>query len=93
MGKSSNTSLRANQEKEEKMVEQLARNRLIIIKQSHEELIETKLISMGSIVDYKNGSIPSRIREINLILDEMETGKRIVDRLAVSCLIYCSTMS
>jgi two-component sensor histidine kinase len=93
MGKSSNTSLRASQEKEEKMVEQLARNRLIIIKQSHEELIETKLISMGSIVDYINGSIPSRIREINLILDEMETGKRIVDRLAVSCLIYCSTMS
>ena len=75
------------------MVEQLARNRLIIIKQSHEELIETKLISMGSIVDYINGSIPSRIKEINLILDEMETGKRIFDRLAVSCLIYRSTMS
>jgi hypothetical protein len=62
-------------------VEQLTTNRLVIIKQTHQKLIETKLISMGSIFDCISVSIPSWIGKIDLFLNELETSKEIVDRM------------
>ena len=62
-------------------MEQLTTNRLLIIKQTHQKLIETKLISMGSIFDYISVNIPIWIGKIDLSLNELETSKEIVDRM------------
>ena len=62
-------------------MEQLTTNRLVIIKQTHQKLIETKLISMGSIFDCISVNIPSWIGKIDLSLNELETSKEIVDRM------------
>ena len=62
-------------------MELLTTNRLVIIKQTHQKLIETKLISMGSIFDCIGVSILSWIGEIDLFLNELETSKEIVDRM------------
>ena len=60
-------------------MEQLTTNRLVIIKQTHQKLIETKLISMGSIFDCISVSIPSWIEKIDLFLNELEMSKEIID--------------
>ena len=62
-------------------MEQLTTNRLVIIKQTHQKLIKTKLISLGSIFDCINVSIPSWIGKIDLFLNELETSKEIFDRM------------
>ncbi len=62
-------------------MEQLTTNRLVIIKQTHQKLIETKLISLGSIFDCISVSIPSWIGKIDLFLNELETSTEIFDRM------------
>ena len=62
-------------------MEQLTTNRIIIIKQTNQKPIETKLILMGSIFDYISVSILTWIGKIDLFLNALETGKEIVDRM------------
>ena len=45
-------------------------------------MVETHLITMGSILHYIIGSISWWIREIKLVPNELETSKKIIDKLA-----------
>ena len=63
-------------------MKQLTTDRLIIIMQGHKKLVETHLITMGSILYCIIRSIPWWISEIKLVPYELETSKEIIDRLA-----------
>ena len=62
-------------------MEQLTTNKIVIIKQTNQKPIETKLISMGSIFDCISVSIPTWIGKIDLLLNASETSKEIFDRM------------
>jgi hypothetical protein len=53
------------------LIEELVMDRLIIIKQCYQDLVEMKLISTGSMRNFISGS--------NLALNKLETSNEVVD--------------
>ena len=60
----------------------LTTDRLIIFMQGHKKLVETHLITTGSILHCIIRSILWWIREIKLVPNELKTSKEVIDRLA-----------